>query len=68
VRPFVAEHDINYTMLLGNDDVANAYGGIVGIPTTFLLGRDGKIVKKFVGYTDPRVWEATLAPLLATPS
>jgi cytochrome c biogenesis protein CcmG/thiol:disulfide interchange protein DsbE len=68
VRPFAAEHDINYTMLLGNDDVANAYGGIVGIPTTFVLGRDGKIVRKFVGYTDPKVWEVTLAPLLATPS
>ena len=68
VRPFAEEHDINYTMLIGNDDVAKAYGGVVGIPTTFVVGRDGTIVKKFVGNPGPKVWEATLEPLLSPAS
>ena len=68
VRPFAEEHEVNYTMLIGNDDIAQAYGGIVGIPTSFVIARDGTIVKKFVGYTDPRVWEETLEPLLVPAS
>ena len=68
VRPFAEEQNINYTMLLGNDDVAQAYGGIVGIPTSFVVGRDGRIVKRFMGYTDPKVWEETLGSLLSMAS
>ncbi len=68
VRPFVAEHDINYTMLIANDQTAQDYGGILGIPTTFVIDRKGTIVKKFVGYTDPAVFEDTIRPLLAQTS
>ncbi len=65
VRPFVDEHNVNYTMLVGNDDIARAYGGIVGIPTSFLIDRKGRIVRRFQGYTDPKVWEQTLEETLA---
>jgi peroxiredoxin len=68
VAPFADEHDVNYTMLIGADDVAKAFGGINSIPTTFVLDRQGKIVKRFVGYTPPEVIEATIAPLLAATS
>jgi peroxiredoxin len=68
VRPFVEEHDVNYAMLLANDEVARRYGGIVGIPTSFVVDRRGTIVKRFVGYTDPRVWESTVEGLLGGPS
>ncbi|HEU4940679.1 MAG TPA: TlpA disulfide reductase family protein [Candidatus Eisenbacteria bacterium] len=66
VRPFVDEYDVNYTMLIANDKTARDYGGIVGIPTTFVIDRKGTIVKKFVGVPpDPAVFEQTIQPLLA---
>jgi peroxiredoxin len=68
VRPFAQENDINYPMLIANDEVAREYGGIVGIPTSFVIDRHGKIVKRFEGYTDPKVWESTLESLLGQPS
>jgi peroxiredoxin len=68
VRPFADEHDVNYPMLIADEKIANAYGGIVGIPTSFVIDRQGKIVKRFVGYTDPKVWESTLESLLGQPS
>jgi hypothetical protein len=40
---------IDYTVVLGNDDVADQYGGVEGLPTTFYLDRNGKIVKKIAG-------------------
>lgn len=49
VAPFVKDNKMNYPVLIGNNDVANAYGGIRGIPTTFVVDREGRIVKKYVG-------------------
>jgi peroxiredoxin len=65
VRPFMDEHDVNYTMLLGNQDVAKAYGSVSMIPTTFVIDRSGKIVQRFIGVTAPEVFEETIRPLLA---
>lgn len=68
VRPFADEHSVNYPMLVADDRVANAYGGIVFLPTSFVIDRQGRIVKRLEGYTDPRVWESTLEALLGQPS
>lgn len=65
VKPFAEEHDVNYTMLIGNDDVAKSYGNISSIPTTFIIDRSGKIVQRFIGYTSPEVFEQAIKPLLA---
>jgi len=52
VKPFVARNQMKYTILLGDDDQAYDLN-IVGFPTTFLLTRDLKIFKKYIG-TGPR--------------
>jgi thiol-disulfide isomerase/thioredoxin len=40
---------MNYPIVIGNDDVADKFGGLLGYPTTFLISKDGKIVKKVQG-------------------
>ncbi len=42
VKPYVAEHKVNYRVLLGNDTVTQLYGGVESLPTTFIIDRDGK--------------------------
>jgi cytochrome c biogenesis protein CcmG/thiol:disulfide interchange protein DsbE len=42
VKPFIAQHKVNYRVLLGNDSVSQLYGGVESLPTTFLIDRDGK--------------------------
>ena len=64
VAPFAKENGIQYTLAIGDDKVAQAYGGIRGIPTTFVIDRQGKIVQKYVGYRDPQVFESAIEPLL----
>ena len=59
VRPFIEEHAIEYTNLLANEDVAEAYG-VVGLPATFILDRNGNIVKQFVGPKPKKVLEYRL--------
>src|SRR6202140_5806569 len=40
---------INYPIVLGTDEAADKFGGILGYPSSFLISRDGKIVTKFQG-------------------
>lgn len=43
VKPYLAEHKVNYRVVLGDDSVAQLYGGLDALPTTYILDRDGRI-------------------------
>jgi len=49
VKEFVRQMRMEYPVGMGNDELAEQFGGIPGIPTTFIVDRKGNIVKKFVG-------------------
>jgi cytochrome c biogenesis protein CcmG/thiol:disulfide interchange protein DsbE len=58
VTPFLAKErfnvngqkfPMNYPIVIGSDDVADKFGGLLGYPTSFLISREGKIVKKVQG-------------------
>jgi hypothetical protein len=34
--------NVNYPVVLGNEEVNQLYGGIESLPTTLLIGRDGR--------------------------
>jgi thiol-disulfide isomerase/thioredoxin len=40
---------MNYPIVIGNEDVAEKFGGLFGYPSSFLISRDGKVVKKIIG-------------------
>jgi thiol-disulfide isomerase/thioredoxin len=61
VAPFVAKtkYDvngqkelINYPIVIGTDEAADKFGGIMGYPTSFLISRSGKQIMKFQGPPD----------------
>ena len=64
VASFVKQYGINYPVVVGDDAVANLYGGVTGIPTTFIIDKQGKIGKRFEGFTERSVFEAELKKLL----
>jgi cytochrome c biogenesis protein CcmG/thiol:disulfide interchange protein DsbE len=64
VPGFVLKNNINYTILLGNEEVSDLYGGIRAIPTTFIVDKDGNIRKKYIGYNDKEVFEKDIKELL----
>jgi peroxiredoxin len=49
IKDYIAKEKINYRILLGNDQVGDAYGGVDSLPTTFLIDRDGRIAAKHEG-------------------
>ena len=49
IKQKAEELKIKYTLALGDDKIVDAFGGMLGFPTTFLVTKDGKIQKKFLG-------------------
>jgi peroxiredoxin len=49
IAKFAKDMGINYTILLGTEKVGNEYGGVEALPTTFYIGRDGKVVDRVFG-------------------
>jgi len=64
VREFSQQFKMNYTVVLGNAKIGELYGGILGLPVAFLIGRDGRIYAKHIGATDASVFEREAVSLL----
>lgn len=47
---FLSSQNVNYPMLLVDEDTRLAFGGVASIPQTFLVDRKGRIRHKFLGY------------------
>lgn len=64
VKPFVDEMKIQYLTLIGNEGVVDAFGGVVGFPTKFLVDRQGRIVDSWVGEVPREILEKKIQGLL----
>lgn len=61
---FARELKINYPVAMGTNQVADSYGGVLGLPINFLIARDGHVVAKYVGATDLPALEKQIAEQL----
>jgi len=68
VKPFLADLQVNYRVVIGNDATATLYGGVDALPTTFLIDRGGKIAAVHVGLTSKKDLEDGVEQLLQTPA
>ncbi len=65
LKPFLFEHKIPYTMLLGDDPMSKRYG-IGNLPDTFLLDRQGRVAALYKeNLVDKDNVEANIKALLA---
>ncbi|HET6274104.1 MAG TPA: TlpA disulfide reductase family protein, partial [Bacteroidota bacterium] len=64
VKPFVEKYKITYPVVVGDGDLADAYGGIEAIPTTFVIDKKGNIVNKHLGYLNKAAFEKMIKDLL----
>jgi hypothetical protein len=44
---------INYPVVMGDAALGKLYGGVLGLPEIFLIGRDGKVLKSWRGDFKP---------------
>jgi len=52
VKAFAQEQGVNYPIVIGDQNIANSYGGINGIPRFFIVDKNGYIIKSQTGYDE----------------
>ena len=64
IRDFLTERDITYPVGRATPEHRRAFGGIGGIPTTFVIDPEGVIRHKVVGYFAPPAMRLAVSRLL----
>jgi glutathione peroxidase-family protein len=64
VATLVKKRSINYPVVMADETTAHNFGGIVGIPTSFLINKEGNVVKKYPGYIPHSVLEQDIKKIM----
>ncbi len=69
VKPYVDKHDMNVlSVVMGEEKTPNEFGGLLGLPTTFMVDRDGKYYSKHQGLVGKDEIEEEILILLGQPA
>ncbi len=65
VKPFVQKLKMNYPVFIGmgREDIEQAFG-LTGLPTSFIISRDGEICSQHTGFAPKEQFERELKALL----
>ncbi len=55
VRDLVSERSINYPVMMADNAITVSFGGVYGVPTSFLVNNKGTVVKRYSGYVPQAV-------------
>ena len=66
VKRFVDKKKMTYKVVMGDEKAAEAFGGVIGLPTTFLVDRNGKFYSMHRGLVGKDIVEEELLELLGT--
>lgn len=64
VKAFVDKFQVNYTVVMGDDAIAQVFGGIEAMPTTFLIDRSGQIRDRKLGAEESETYEQKVLAVL----
>jgi peroxiredoxin len=67
VRKFVTQHGVLYQNLLDDAEVSQKFG-VLGLPSTVLVDREGKVVESYFGVKPRKILEGRIVELLGQPS
>jgi peroxiredoxin len=56
---------LTYPIVMGDEHLGELYGGVLGLPVTYLISPEGKIIARYQGETDLNQLEKRIATLLA---
>ncbi|MBI4481013.1 MAG: redoxin domain-containing protein [Acidobacteria bacterium] len=67
VKQFADEMNVNYPVAMSTEEIERSFGGVFGLPTSFILDTEGRIVQKHIGLRDPVLYENEIRALLDLP-
>jgi peroxiredoxin len=67
VRAAYQKYHLDYPVVMGDAQLGELFGGVLGLPFTYLIDPRGRIVARFEGEPDLKRMEARIQSLLAHP-
>ncbi len=64
VRKTVRRLQLDFPVVMGDAQLGDEYGGLLGLPVTYLIDREGKIIAEFKGDSDLDVMERAILSAL----
>jgi peroxiredoxin len=64
VKPYLAEHGVNYTIVVGTEQLGTQYG-VQAMPVTMLIDRKGKIAVSHLGLVTKSQYQSEIEQLLS---
>ncbi len=68
VKPYLERYRVNYRVVMGTPEVADLYGGVESLPTTFLLDREGRVARMHIGLVSKKDYQDDIDQLLGVPA
>ena len=65
IAQYAKEMGVNYPVLIGKEAVGDAYGGIIHLPTTFYIDRNGHVVERIEGLHSRHDMESNIKAALS---
>jgi thiol-disulfide isomerase/thioredoxin len=66
ISSFIKDMNVNYTVVRGREAVGEAYGGVLGLPTSFFVDRNGNITEWTQGLASKSEFDENIQKALAT--
>jgi cytochrome c biogenesis protein CcmG, thiol:disulfide interchange protein DsbE len=67
VKEFIAKYPVAYPIVMGDVKLAETFGGVLGLPLSYLIDAQGRVVARYQGEADLARMEANIKELLAQP-
>ena len=67
VREFVKTAGINYPVVMATPELIAAYGGVVALPTTFVVDTEGRVVQRHLGLLSAEMYDREIRSLTGLP-
>jgi peroxiredoxin len=67
VKQLLARHPVLYPVVMGDAKLGESFGGVLGLPLTFLIDRHGHIVARYQGESDLAKMEQAMKAQLVRP-
>lgn len=68
VGKFLAKQKIIYPVILGDGELTRGFGGVIGVPATFLVDRKGELAIRFDGFASEDELQEVVEKLLKEPA
>ena len=64
VKPYMDEHKLNYKIIVATPEVAQLYGVVDALPTTFMIDQEGRIAATHTGLVSKATYAKQIEQLL----